>query len=68
MKTLSTGQLSTLRSYLKNTKAVFGEDSPAVEYLNDKIKNSPMGEDEEVIADEGQMVYLLGTIHMGIAQ
>ena len=43
--------------------AVFGEDSPAVKFLDKKIEEQ--GENEEVIADEGQMVYLLGQIHIG---
>ncbi|SUE95827.1 Uncharacterised protein [Ectopseudomonas mendocina] len=68
MKKLSTGQPSTLGSYLANAKAVFGEDSPAVEYLQNKVNESHNGELEEVIADEGQMVMLLGQIHLGVAQ
>lgn len=68
MKKLSTGQPSTLGSYLTNTKALFGEDSPAAEYLQKKIDESHNGELEEVVADEGQMVMLLGQIHLGIAQ
>lgn len=65
MKKLSTGQDSTLGNYLALTEAVFGKDSPAVEFLRKKIADAPNGADEEVIADEGQMVHLIGQIHIG---
>lgn len=65
MKKLSTGQASTLGNYRVMAVAVFGEDSPAVAFLGRKIAESPNGADEEVIADEGQVVYALGQIHMG---
>jgi hypothetical protein len=38
---------------------LFGENSKAVEFLNEKIKDDPDGEKGEVIADESQMIYLL---------
>ncbi len=63
--TLSTGDKSTLGNYKKLTKAFFGEDSKAVAFLDEKIKESPNGENEAVLTDERQMVYLLGEIHMG---
>ncbi len=59
MKTLSTGDDSTLGSYLKMSKIFFGEDSGAVKFLESHIKESPNGENEEVIVDEGQMINLL---------
>ena len=62
---LSTGDDSTLRSYRKMVVAVFGEESKAVKFLDEKIAISPNGENEEVIADETQMVYLLGQIEFG---
>ncbi|MNO13210.1 hypothetical protein D3C76_28390 [compost metagenome] len=65
MKKLSTGANSTLGEYRKLTAALLGEDSPATKFLDDKIKEQ--GEDAEVIKDEGQMVYLLGQIHIGAA-
>lgn len=61
MQKLSTGGDATLGNYRKLTAAAFGEDSPAVKFLDDKIKEQ--GEDEEVIQDEGQMVFLLANIH-----
>ena len=58
MKTISTGQPSTLGTY-KKIAIVFGDK--AVKFIQDKIDNSPNGEKEEVIADESQMMYLLST-------
>lgn len=63
MRKLTTGHDSTLGNYRALTVAVFGADSPAVAFLDDKIRVSRKGADEEVLADEGQMVYLLGRIH-----
>ena len=60
MKKLSTGQPSTLGSYREHALLVFGKLSPAVEYLDLKIAESPHGPDEEVLADEEQMLRLLG--------
>jgi hypothetical protein len=59
MMTLSTGQPSTLGSYKKLCGIFFGEDSAQYEFIEAKIIQSPNGEDEEVIADESQMMYLL---------
>jgi hypothetical protein len=60
---LSTGDDSTLGSYRKLAAIFFGENSRAVAFLDEKIAASPNGENEEVIADEGQMIYLLGTMY-----
>jgi len=65
MTKMSTGDDATLGNYRKMAAAVFGEDSKAVKFLDDKITDSPDGENEEVIADEGQMVNLLGTMAFG---
>jgi len=62
MKKLSAGDDSTLGSYRKLASAFFGEDSKAVEFLDKKITDQ--GEDQEVIQDESQMVYLLS--HMAL--
>jgi hypothetical protein len=59
MHTLSTGDDSTLGSYRKLAAAFFGEDSKAVAFLDEKIAESPEGENEEVIAEESQMLFLL---------
>jgi hypothetical protein len=41
---------------------VFGEDSLATKFLDEKI--AKLGEDEEVIVDEGQLIAALAQIHM----
>jgi len=62
MRKLSTGQDSTLGNCLDLTKAIFGADSPAVKFLQDKIEQSADGREEEVIADESQMLLALLTM------
>lgn len=59
MMTLSTGQPSTLGSYLDLCDIFFGLDSKQSKFLMEKIKETPNGKDEEVIAAESQMMYLL---------
>ena len=59
MKKLSTGQPSTLGSYKKLAK-IFGPT--AVKFIQNKIDESPNGEKEEVLADETQMLALLGSM------
>lgn len=59
MITLSTGMPSTLASYLKLSLAFFGKESPQVRFIMDKIATSPNGANEEVVAEESQMMYLL---------
>lgn len=53
----------TLGEYRRLMAALFGEASPAVQFLDDKIKLQ--GESERVIADSSQMLYLLVNIHYG---
>lgn len=64
MNKLSTGQDSTLGNWLSLTQLVFGADSPASKFLEDKIQESPIGELEEVLASEGQLLNALVSIHM----
>jgi hypothetical protein len=59
MRTLSTGADSTLGNYRDLSAACFGENSPQVKFLDDKIQESAAGRYEEVIAAESQMLYLL---------
>ena len=59
MKVLSTNEPSTLGSYLKISR-LFGK--AAQKFIQDKIAESPNGENEIVIADETQMLYLLSSI------
>ncbi len=60
---LSTGVDATLGNYLKLATVVFGKESKAVKFLEEKISKDR--ENDEVIAPESQMVYLLGQIHLG---
>jgi hypothetical protein len=62
MNKLSTGMDSTLGSYRRLSAVCFGENSEAVKYLDKMIAESPNGVNEEVIADERQMIYLLATM------
>jgi len=57
MKKLSTGQDATLGNYRKMAAIFFGVSSKAIQWLDDKI--AEQGEDEEVIADEGQVLQVL---------
>lgn len=56
---ISTGEDSTLKTYRKIAE-VIGEK--AVEFIDKKISASKNGEDEEVIVEESQMLYLLSHI------
>lgn len=62
MNTLSIGMPSNLRSYKTLCDTFFGPESVQAKFIADKIHQSPNGEDEEVIADESQMMYLLATM------
>lgn len=64
MKKISTGEDATLATYRKIALVMFGENSKAVKFFDDKIKDSPNGENEEVIADERQVIYLI--MNMGV--
>lgn len=59
MNTLSIGIPSTLKSYKTLCDLFFGEESLQSKFISEKINTSPNGEDEEVIADESQVLYLL---------
>jgi hypothetical protein len=65
MQKMSTGQDSTLGNYKTMASLFFGKDSEAVLFLDEKIHGAPRGADEEVIADERQMVHLLMNIDQG---
>jgi hypothetical protein len=62
MKKLSDGKDSTLGNYKALAISLFGQESEAVKLLDDKIKDSPEGENEEVLADESQMFFLLANL------
>lgn len=55
----------TLGEYRRLTAALFSEASPAVRFLDDKIKQASNGEAELVIAEGPTMLYLLTNIHYG---
>jgi len=59
---LSTGQDSTLGIWRDLTAALFGEDSPATAFLDEKI--TEQGRDEPVIQAENQVLWLLGQLHL----
>lgn len=48
--------------------AVFGEDSPATKWLDEKIASHERGRDEPVVVHETQVVLLLSRIHFGDMQ
>lgn len=64
MTKISTGQDSTLETYRQIAVVLFGEQSEPVQFLDQKIAESPNKEKEEVVADERQMLYLL--VNMGL--
>lgn len=59
MRTISTGQPSTLKTYreIALIMSSFDEDSAAVKFFDEKI--AEQGENEEVIQDERQMLLLI---------
>lgn len=65
MNMLSIGLPSTLGSYQKLCNIFFGEDSAQAKFINERIATNPNGVDEEVIAEESQMMYLLFNIESG---
>lgn len=59
MKRLSNGADSTLGSYRDLCVTIFGAYSIPALFFEQKIKTSPNGEAEEVIADETQMMFFI---------
>ena len=60
MRQLSDGSPATLGTYRKWAKLLFSEN--AVRFIDQKISESQNGENEEVLADETQMIYLLSQL------
>ena len=58
MRKISTGEPSTLGTYLKIAK-FFGPE--AQKFIQTKMDGLPDGENEEVVAEESQMLQLLAT-------
>ena len=59
---LSSGDPSTLGSYRALSALVFGDPSPQTNFLDNKIAESLGGAEEEVLADERQMIMLLASL------
>jgi len=62
MKEMSVGMPSTLENWHKMSKSLFGPDSRATAFLQKKIDEQ--GPQEEVIADEAQLIQVLVLIHL----
>jgi hypothetical protein len=60
MRKLSTGHDATLGSYRELAALVFGSESPAVAYLDEKIRQESPG--AEVIAPEEQVIAALAAM------
>lgn len=67
MKKLSVGNLdSTLDNWHMLSKAMFGPESQATKFLQEKIDKQ--GPDEEVIVAEDQLLIALTQIHLGMEE
>lgn len=64
MNKISDGSYSSLGTYRKIALALSGNniESKAVKFFDDYIAKAPNGENEEVIQDETQMLYLIATL------
>lgn len=60
MRNISTGQPSTLKTYRELAAVIFPKALPMLDARIDAF-----GEDEEVIQDETQMLYLFAQIEFG---
>lgn len=64
---------STVSKYAENTlgyhldmcRVIFPENSKAIKFLEDKIKESPHGPNEKVICAESQMIEILVKLDLG---
>jgi hypothetical protein len=54
----------TLGYHRDMSAAIFGVDSEATKYLDEKIAEAPRGREEKVIAHEDQFVHLLLSLHL----
>jgi len=62
MKKLSIGLDSTLGNWIALSSSYFGQDSSPTKFLINKANESPNGIDEEVIADEAQLLLVLSKL------
>lgn len=63
VRKLSTGEDNTLKTWIQLATVLYGEDSKPVTFLKDKAATATHGEDEEVIADERQVMLLLAQMN-----
>ncbi len=61
-KRISTGEISNLKTYREIAYAMGGGESNATIFFDEKIKVSKNGENEIVIADESQTLFLILTL------
>ncbi len=59
MENTSSGEPSTLGTYRKMALALSDENSLAVKFFDKKIAESTNGENEEVLANESQVMFLI---------
>ena len=57
---ISTGQDNTLETWIELSKATFGPESRPTKFLEEKAANAKDGVKAEVIADETQLLMVLG--------
>ncbi|MFE4029253.1 hypothetical protein ACFX4N_24150 [Priestia sp. YIM B13551] len=59
---LSTGEPSTLGNWYKLCKGIFGEESKATLFIKEKMDEE--GEGANVVAEESQLLTILGKMHL----
>lgn len=61
MKKISTGQPSILKTFREIAYRLSGKDetNPAVKHFDKRIEEAPHGENEEVIADEKEVLKII---------
>lgn len=62
MKMLSLGIPSTLGNWHKLCSTFFGENTRPTKYIEEQIETAPNGKDEAVLADEKQLLFVLGNM------
>lgn len=65
MKTLANGEYSTLKKWREIAENI---GPKAVEFIDHHINNSPLGEEDEVVADEDDLLSVLIGIQLGLAE
>ena len=60
MRKLSIGAPNTLGTWRKLCSLTFGPESAPTKYIEKQISQASNGEQQEVLADEGQLLMVLG--------